>query len=183
MREDRKYLLNELRRLLKNVDICVKSNTDWDITLVCPKNGEVYSLPNMGDTEVIPFESLQSIVKSGRKKFEDFEVFIDDVYCDSDLDITVEDVEEVLGLSRIRKGLEEFPNAEYFEYLLLEESKDNFETIVESMRKEIVERLIEKAIDLYRNDEFADKFKMQYMESALNVEGVFDDVDNFEKLK
>ena len=45
------------------------------------------------------------------------------------------------------------------------------------MKKAVINRLIERAIFLYKEKEFSNNFKMSYLEKKLGVQYVFEDID------
>ena len=109
--------------------------------------------------------------------FEDFTVLIDDVYCPDNEDLGVEEVEQVLGLGRIKKGINEIPDDLYFDDLLLDCPFEEFIEEVDQLKKTVINRLIERAILLYKEKEFSDSFKMSYLEKKLGLQYVFEDID------
>lgn len=176
MREGRKNI-NEKKRLLKNSDISVKNNSLYTVILKSERNGESFYTLGRNEVEDITFEDLQSIIKKQKSLFEDFTIIIDDVYSFENDELTIEDVEMVLGLSKIRKGVDENPDEYYFDDLLLGSSFDEFKNEVSSMKIEIVNRLIERAVALYKDREFSDGFKINLLEKRLGLENVFEDVE------
>ena len=181
MREKRNRLdkktISEMKRQLKDADISIKNNSIFEVILKSDKNGGSFITLKPTEIEDITFEDLQSIVKRHKSMFEDFTVLIDDVYCPENEELGVEKVEKVLGLSRIKKGIDEVPDDLYFDDLLLDCPFEEFTEEVDEMKKVVVKRLIERAIFLYKEKEFSDSFKMSYLEKKLGVQYVFEDVD------
>ena len=181
MRERRNRLdkktISEMKRQLKDADISIKNNSIFEVILKSDKNGGSFTTLKPTEIEDITFEDLQSIVKRHKSMFEDFTVIIDDVYCPDNEEFGVEEVEKVLGLSRIKKGIDEVPDDLYFDDLLLDCPFEEFTEEVDEMKKVIIKRLIERAIFLYKEKEFSNNFKMSYLEKKLGVQYVFEDVD------
>ena len=176
-----RMLKRDIKRLLNDAEISVVSNTDWDIILVSPRTSAEYSLSQMGDVEDIPFEDLLAIVKKGQRGlFENYKLIIDDVYVEGDYNITIEDVEKALGI-RHKDKLDEVPDSDYLDDLLLDESVEDFYEIVKKMSPQVQERLIERAIDLYKREEFSNAFKMNMLEKLLDVEDIWKDIDRINK--
>ena len=181
MREGRKRLdkktISEMKRQLKDADVSIKNNSIAEVVLKSDKNGGSYI--NLMPTEIedISFEDLQSIVKKQKSLFEDFIVLIEDVYCPENETLGIEEVEQVVGLGRIKKGVEEIPDDLYFDDLLLDCPLEDFTEEVDSMKKSVLNRLIERAIFLYKQKEFSNNFKMSYMEKKLGLQYVFEDID------
>ena len=167
MRERRNRLdkktISEMKRQLKDADISIKNNSIFEVILKSDKNGGSFTTLKPTEIEDITFE--------------DFTVIIDDVYCPDNEEFGVEEVEKVLGLSRIKKGIDEVPDDLYFDDLLLDCPFEEFTEEVDEMKKVIIKRLIERAIFLYKEKEFSDSFKMSYLEKKLGVQYVFEDVD------
>ena len=181
MRERRNRLdkktISEMKRQLKDADISIKNNSMFEVILKSDRNGGSFTVLKPTEIEDITFEDLQSIVKKHKSMFEDFTVLIDDVYCPDNEELGVEEVEQVLGLGRIKKGVNEVPDDLYFDDLLLDCPFEEFTEEVDEMKKVVIKRLIERAIYLYKEKEFSNNFKMSYLEKKLGVQYVFEDVD------
>lgn len=181
MRERRNRLdkktISEMKRQLKDADISIKNNSMFEVILKSDRNGGSFTILKPTEIEDITFEDLQSIVKRHKSMFEDFTVLIDDVYCPENEELGIEEVEQVLGLGRIKKGVDEVPDDLYFDDLLLDCPFEEFTEEVDEMKKVVINRLIERAIFLYKEKEFSNNFKMSYLEKKLGVQYVFEDID------
>ena len=181
MREKRNRLdkktISEMKRQLKDADVSIKNNSMFEVILKSDRNGGSFTILKPTEIEDITFEDLQSIVKKHKSMFEDFTVLIDDVYCPDNEELGIEEVEQVLGLSRIKKGMDEIPDDLYFDDLLLDCPFEEFTEEVDEMKKVVIKRLIERAIYLYKEKEFSNNFKMSYLEKKLGVQYVFEDID------
>ena len=181
MREKRNRLdkktISEMKRQLKDADVSIKNNSMFEVILKSDRNGGSFTVLKPTEIEDITFEDLQSIVKKHQSMFEDFTVLIDDVYCPDNEELGIEEVEQVLGLSRIKKGMDEVPDDLYFDDLLLDCPFEEFTEEVDEMKKVVIKRLIERAIYLYKEKEFSNNFKMSYLEKKLGVQYVFEDID------
>ena len=178
-RRDRldKKTISEMKRQLKDADITIKNNSMFEVVLKSERNGGFLIILKPTEIEDITFEDLQSIVKKHKSMFEDFTVLIDDVYCPENEELGIEEVEQVLGLGRIKKGVDEVPDDLYFDDLLLDCPFEEFTEEVDGMKKVVINRLIERAIYLYKEKEFSNNFKMSYLEKKLGVQYVFEDID------
>ena len=178
-RRDRldKKTISEMKRQLKDADITIKNNSMFEVVLKSERNGGFLIILKPTEIEDITFEDLQSIVKKHKSMFEDFTVLIDDVYCPENEELGIEEVEQVLGLGRIKKGVDEVPDDLYFDDLLLDCPFEEFTEEVDEMKKVVINRLIERAIYLYKEKEFSNNFKMSYLEKKLGVQYVFEDID------
>ena len=178
-RRDRldKKTIGEMKRQLKDADITIKNNSIFEVVLKSERNGGFLTILKPTEVEDITFEDLQSIVKKQKSMFEDFTVLIDDVYCPNNEDLGIEEVEQVLGLGRIKKGINEIPDDLYFDDLLLDCPFEEFIEEVDQLKKTVINRLIERAILLYKEKEFSDSFKMSYLEKKLGLQYVFEDID------
>lgn len=173
-----KKTISEMKRDLKDADITIKNNSIFEVVLRSDKNGGSYISLKPTEEEDITFSDLQSIVKKQKSLFEDFSVLIEDVYCPDNENIGIEELEQIVGLGRIKKGMEEIPDEEYFDDLLSADcSIDEFFYEVDKMKIQVINRLIERAIYLYKEKEFSNNFKMSYLEKKLGVQNVFDDID------
>ena len=173
-----KKTISEMKRDLKDADITIKNNSIFEVVLRSDKNGGSYISLKPTEEEDITFSDLQSIVKKQKSLFEDFSVLIEDVYCPDNENIGIEELEQIVGLGRIKKGMEEIPDEEYFDDLLSADcSVDEFFYEVDKMKIQVINRLIERAIFLYKEKEFSNNFIMSYLEKKLGVQNVFDDID------
>lgn len=180
-----KKTISEMKRDLKDADITIKNNSIFEVILRSDKNGGSYISLKPTEEEDITFSDLQSIVKKQKSLFEDFSVLIEDVYCPDNENIGIEELEQIVGLGRIKKGMEEIPDEEYFDDLLSSDcSVDEFFYEVDKMKIQVINRLIERAIFLYKEKEFSNNFKMSYLEKKLGIQNVFDDIDrSMKKIK
>lgn len=173
-REGRKGI-SEKRNQLRGADITIKNNTMGGIVLKSDINGgSIYHLQEYGEVEEISFAELQSIVKKLKKLFDDCAILIDDVYSPTNDELTIEDVEEVLGIKH--RNMKEIPDEYYCDELLLDLSFDEFEDEIKGLDNASILRLIEKAIILYKEGEFSNFNKMSLLEKRANIEYVFEDV-------
>lgn len=176
MREN-KRTINENRRKLADSDITIRNNTDAMLILKSSKNGgSLYILEAYEDTDM-PFEDLRSIAKNHKRMFETFKIIIEDVYCPYDDEITVEDLEAVLGFRNHKKGLSDTPDTIMFDDMLLDYSVEEFERELRTFDIQLIERVMERAIYLYKKKEFSNSFKMDLLEKKLKVEYIFESID------
>ena len=175
-RDNNRKSINEKRNILKNADISIKNNTTSRIILKSQiSGGSIYILANNGDIEDVPFNELHDIFKRHRKLFEEFKIIIEDVYCPDNNEMTIEDVKMVLGLKE--RGVEEVPDEYYLDEVLLDFTLDEYEEEVNSLPKSVINRLLDRAIILYKQGEFSNFNKMSLLEKKLGIEYVFEDID------
>lgn len=99
-----KKTISEMKRDLKDADITIKNNSIFEVVLRSDKNGGSYISLKPTEEEDITFSDLQSIVKKQKSLFEDFSVLIEDVYCPDNENIGIEELEQIVGLGRIKKA-------------------------------------------------------------------------------
>ena len=175
-RDNNRKSINEKRNILKNADISIKNNTTSRIILKSQiSGGSIYILANNGDIEDVPFNELHDIFKRHRKLFEEFKIIIEDVYCPDNDEMTIEDVKMVLGLKE--RGVEEVPDEYYLDEVLLDFTLDEYEEEINSLPKSVINRLLDRAIILYKQGEFSNFNKMSLLEKKLGIEYVFEDID------
>lgn len=181
MRRESRKTISEKRRKLLEADITIRSNFDGEVILRSEVRGVTKYKIGKYDYITVSFEDAQSIARNHKSLFENFVIFIEDVYCPDAPEITPEEVEEVLGLNNLMKGLDEMPDDLLFDKILKDDTFEDFRKQVESFKRPIVERLAERAIYLYKNKEFADSFKMSLLEDKLGVRYVFEDARRSQK--
>ena len=89
--------------------------------------------------------------------------------------MTIEDVKIVLGLKE--RGVEEIPDEYYLDEVLLDFTLDEYEEEINSLPKSVINRLLDRAIILYKQGEFSNFNKMSLLEKKLGIEYVFEDID------
>lgn len=180
-RERDRRTLSEKRRKLADADIVIRSNTPGVVVLKSSARGtSIFTMENY-DSLTVDFEDLQSIVRNHKTMFEQFIIYIEDAYCPDAPEITVEDIEEILGIDKFKKGLEDIPDDYYFDELLKEASFEEFREEVSKFKRPVVERLMERASYLFLNDEFADSYKMSFLEDKIGVRYMFEDLRRSKK--
>lgn len=180
-RDNNRKTISEKRNILKNADVSIRNNTISQVVLKSRINGgSMYLLESNGDIEEIPFSELNDIFKKHRGLFENYYVLIEDVYCPDNNEVTIEDVKMVLGLKE--KDIEEIPDEYYLDEVLLDFTFEEYEEEVNSLPLSVVDRLMDRAIILYRKGEFSNFSKMSILEKKLGLEYIFEDVDRSMRL-
>lgn len=175
-RDNERKTINEKRNVLKNADVSIRNNSLARIVLKSRLGGgSLYILESNGDIEDVPFNEFNDIYKKHRRMFENFEILIEDVYCPEHDEITVEDVKMVIGLKE--RGIEEIPDEYYLDEVLLDFSYDEFEDEIKTLPLSVIDRLVDRAIILYKQGEFSNFSKMSLLERKLGLEYVFEDID------
>lgn len=173
--------INEKRRRLADADIIVKNNCIAHVILQSELGGHSTFELDPGETVSVPFEDMRSIMVKQKSLFQSFMVVIEDLYCPGEEELSVEDVEEVLSIGSIKKGLMDTPDEYLFDELLLECSFEDFKNEVNNMKRAVIERLIERAVILFKDELFSDNYKMSLLEDKLGLKYVFEDSKRSEK--
>ena len=75
------------------------------------------------------------------------------------------------------RDVEEVPDEYYLDEVLLDFTLDEYEEEVNSLPKSVINRLLDRAIILYKQGEFSNFNKMSLLEKKLGIEYVFEDID------
>ena len=163
----------ELRKILKDAEAVVINNFGVKIKYE-DNNGFELELLSYGDSEIVEVEELRKMHVRKKSYFNNYWILITEVICD-DESVTLEDVYEYIGISKLYKEFAN-PDNEFFTDLLLDTSLDEFEKVLDNMNKELVLQLFLRATELYQAKELNDFFKIRAIENKVGRPEVFQDI-------
>ena len=163
----------ELRKILKDAEAVVINNFGVKVKYE-DNNGFELELLSYGDSEIVEVEELRKMHVRKKSYFNNYWILITEVICD-DESVTLEDVYEYIGISKLYKEFAN-PDNEFFTDLLLDTSLDEFEKILDNMNKELVLQLFLRATELYQRKELNDFFKIRAIENKVGRPEVFQDI-------
>ena len=163
----------ELRKILKDAEAVVINNFGVKVKYE-DNNGFELELLSYGDSEIVEVEELRKMHVRKKSYFNNYWILITEVICD-DESVTLEDVYEYIGISKLYKEFAN-PDNEFFTDLLLDTSLDDFEKILDNMNKELVFQLFLRATELYQEKELNDFFKIRAIENKVGRPDVFQDI-------
>lgn len=163
----------ELRKILKDAEAVVINNFGVKIKYE-DNNGFELELLSYGDSEIVEVEELRKMHVRKKSFFNNYWILITEVICD-DESVTLEDVYEYIGISKLYKEFAN-PDNEFFTDLLLDTSLDEFEKVLNTMNKELVLQLFLRATELYQEKELNDFFKIRAIENKVGRPDVFQDI-------
>lgn len=163
----------ELRKILKDAEAVVINNFGVKIKYE-DNNGFELELLSYGDSEIVEVEELRKMHVRKKSFFNNYWILITEVICD-DESVTLEDVYEYIGISKLYKEFAN-PDNEFFTDLLLDTSLDEFEKVLNTMNKELVLQLFLRATELYQEKELNDFFKIRAIENKVGRPEVFQDI-------
>ena len=163
----------ELRKILKDAEAVVINNFGVKIKYE-DNNGFELELLSYGDSEIVEIEELRKMHVRKKSFFNNYWILITEVICD-DESVTLEDVYEYIGISKLYKEFAN-PDNEFFTDLLLDTSLDEFEKVLDNMNKELVLQLFLRATELYQAKELNDFFKIRAIENKVGRPEVFQDI-------
>ena len=163
----------ELRKILKDAEAVVINNFGVKVKYE-DNNGFELELLSYGDSEIVEVEELRKMHVRKKSYFNNYWILITEVICD-DESVTLEDVYEYIGISKLYKEFAN-PDNEFFTDLLLDTSLDEFEKILDNMNKELVLQLFIRATELYQEKELNDFFKIRAIENKGGRPDVFQDI-------
>ena len=163
----------ELRKILKDAEAVVINNFGVKVKYE-DNNGFELELLSYGDSEIVEVEELRKMHVRKKSYFNNYWILITEVICD-DESVTLEDVYEYIGISKLYKEFAN-PDNEFFTDLLLDTSLDEFEKILDNMNKELILQLFLRATELYQRKELNDFFKIRAIENKVGRPDVFQDI-------
>ena len=163
----------ELRKILKDAEAVVINNFGVKVKYE-DNNGFELELLSYGDSEIVEVEELRKMHVRKKSFFNNYWILITEVICD-DESVTLEDVYEYIGISKLYKEFAN-PDNEFFTDLLLDTSLDEFEKVLNTMNKELVFQLFLRATELYQEKELNDFFKIRAIENKVGRPDVFQDI-------
>lgn len=163
----------ELRKILKDAEAVVINNFGVKVKYE-DNNGFELELLSYGDSEIVEVEELRKMHVRKKSYFNNYWILITEVICD-DESVTLEDVYEYIGISKLYKDFAN-PDNEFFTDLLLDTSLDEFEKVLNNMNKELVFQLFLRATELYQRKELNDFFKIRAIENKVDRPDVFQDI-------
>ena len=162
-----------LKKLLKDAEAVVINNFGVKVKYE-DNNGFELELLSYGDSEIVEVEELRKMHVRKKSYFNNYWILITEVICD-DESVTLEDVYEYIGISKLYKEFAN-PDNEFFTDLLLDTSLNDFEKILDNMNKELVFQLFLRATELYQEKELNDFFKIRAIENKVGRPDVFQDI-------
>ena len=162
-----------LKKLLKDAEAVVINNFGVKVKYE-NNNGFELELLSYGDSEIVEVEELRKMHVRKKSYFNNYWILITEVICD-DESVTLEDVYEYIGISKLYKEFAN-PDNEFFTDLLLDTSLNDFEKILDNMNKELVLQLFLRATELYQEKELNDFFKIRAIENKVGRPDVFQDI-------
>lgn len=179
----RKLTKSELKTILKNADIDIVSNDKAQLIYKCPITFQEIYLDEYGDTESVSIDALQTMKSKAKDFLRKYWIVIEDVYVpNSDVEVSVEDVYNYLGLSSIYENIKDF-DSDYLDNILKKDKVEKFKDRIDNMDKKLVGQLISRAVELYKNKEFTDSSKMLILEDLTDNEFLFKEADMKPKTK
>ena len=163
----------ELRKILKDAEAVVINNFGVKVKYE-DNNGFELELLSYGDSEIVEVEELRKMHVRKKSFFNNYWILITEVICD-DESVTLEDVYEYIGISKLYKEFAN-PDNEFFTDLLLDTSLDEFEKVLNNMNKELIYQLFLRATELYQAKELNDFFKIRAIENKVGRPDVFQDI-------
>ena len=171
--QPKKKSKSELRKILKDAEAVVINNFGVKVKYE-DNNGFELELLSYGDSEIVEVEELRKMHVRKKSFFNNYWILITEVICD-DESVTLEDVYEYIGISKLYKEFAN-PDNEFFTDLLLDTSLDEFEKVLNTMNKELVYQLFLRATELYQEKELNDFFKIRAIENKVGRPDVFQDI-------
>ena len=176
----------ELRKMLsRDTEVLIMNNTQGGFYYRCPKTNMEINMLEFGDTEVVTIELLEAMKNRSRIAFKNYCIMIVDVYPEPEYEdvIEINDVLNYLGISDLYNIVnDELENTgdlyseEFFDNLIINKSKDEFEKIAKKMNRKLLIQLAHRSVLLYQTGRFDSRYKMEFIQEKLGMEELFSDM-------
>lgn len=176
----------ELRKMLtRDTEVLIMNNTQGGFYYKCPKTHMEINMLEFGDTEVVTIELLEAMKNRARIAFKNYCIMIVDVYPEAEFEdvIEISDVLNYLGIADLYNIVtDELENngdlysEEFFDNLIINKSRDEFEKIAKKMNKKLLIQLAHRAVLLYQTGRFDSRYKMEFIQEKLGLEDLFTDM-------
>ena len=163
----------QLKKILKEAEVVVMNNFGVKIRYESNDGFELELLSHL-DSDIVEVEELRKMHVKKKAFFNNYWLLITEIICD-DEDVTLEDVYEYIGISKLYKNIEN-PNNDFFENLLLNVPFGKFKEVLNSLNKELVVQLFVRATELYKEKRLYDSFKISAIEEKCDRPDCFKDV-------
>lgn len=167
----------QLKKILKEAEVVVMNNFGVKIRYEGNDGFELELLSHL-DSDIVEVEELRKMHVKKKAFFNNYWLLITEVICD-DEDVTLEDVYEYIGISKLYKDIEN-PDNDFFENLLLEVPFNRFKEILKNLNKQLVVQLFVRATELYKEKRLFDSFKITEIEKLVDREDCFKDIKSDE---
>lgn len=134
------------------------------------KTGSYYCMQEYGDFEYMTVDEIIRMKNKFSKVFNEFWIMIVDVEND---EIELEDVLKYVQLDKLYKDM---PKPEVIDNMILGDSFEKFEKMLNSMNKVMVNKVTERSVELFRDKKFSDRWKMDTLEKLLDKPHLFEDI-------
>ena len=176
----------ELRKMLtRDTEVLIMNNTQGGFYYKCPKTHMEINMLEFGDTEVVTIELLEAMKNRARIAIKNYCIMIVDVYPEAEFEdvIEISDVLNYLGIADLYNIVtDELENngdlysEEFFDNLIINKSRDEFEKIAKKMNKKLLIQLAHRAVLLYQTGKFDSRYKMEFIQEKLGLEDLFTDM-------
>lgn len=176
----------ELRKMIsRDTEVLIMNNTQGGFYYSCPKTHMEINMSEFGDTEVVTIELLESMKNRAKVLFKNYCIMVVDVYPEPEYEdvIEISDVLNYLGIADLYNIVsDELENngdlysEEFFDNLIINKSRDEFEKIAKKMNKKLLVQLSHRAVLLYQSGRFDSRYKMEFIQEKLGMEDLFADM-------
>lgn len=151
----------------RDLEVAFINFTSGGFIYIDPKTQNRYEMESYGDMDYITVGELLTMKNSNKSILDKFWILLVDVLSD---DVELEDVLKYLQLD---KKYEDFLTPDEVDNLILKSNTGKFENIINKSDKNLSERIVERAILLFREGKFNDYSKMEVIKKVSGNEELF----------
>lgn len=151
----------------RDLEVAFINFTSGGFIYIDPKTQNRYEMESYGDMDYITVGELLTMKNSNKSILDKFWILLVDVLSD---DVELEDVLKYLQLD---KKYQDFLTPDEVDNLILKSNTSKFENIINKSDKNLSERIVERAILLFREGKFNDYSKMEVIKKVSGNEELF----------
>lgn len=156
----------------RDLEVVFMNNCNGGYIYIDPRSQNRYEMTEYGDTDYITVGELLTMKNSHKVHLEKFWIYLLDVVSDT---VEIDDVIHYLGLDNVYKNA---LSPEEIDNLLLKVNDDKFAKLLESMSNIMAQKVVERAIILFKEGKFDSFAKIDAIQTKVNNLDLFKDIKN-----
>ena len=163
----------ELKKTVnRDMEVIVMNNTSGIFTYTCPKSKLDYRMGEFGDTEIMTVEELMTMKSKHKGILSNYWLVPIEVVEEG---VTLDDVLAFTGLDRVMNKQVLLDEGKLDDFII-KQPLAQFEGTLRKFDKQYQAVVVERALTLFKQKEFADYNKMKVIMDITGNEHIFEDV-------
>lgn len=156
------------KQVTRDIEVAIMNNTHGGFIYIDPKTFSRHEMSGYGDIDYITVGELLNMKNSQRAIIDNFWIIIIEVLSD---DIELEDVIRYLNLDDLYKNV---LSKNEMDMLITKSTAANFKKTFETIYKGMADRIVERALELFKEGKFNDWSKFEVIKSYTKNDMIFD---------